>query len=135
MGSEMCIRDSLNTIHTLKTGTLIAASLVLPLLLLNRSTEEMNAMESFAYQLGLLFQIVDDILDATGTQASLGKTANKDALQNKLTYVSLFGLSEAQNMAEKVAKQAKEKLEFFKAKHSDITLLTGFIDHILTRQS
>ena len=127
--------EYLNKIHALKTGTFIAASLVLPLVLLGRTTEEVSAMEHFSYQLGLLFQITDDILDVTGTQASLGKTINKDAAQNKLTYVSLFGLSKAQRMADEVAHQAKVNLAFFKHQSFDIDLLAGFVDYILARRS
>ena len=123
----------LKKMHAMKTGALIAVSLVLPLVLLERTQEEITYMETFGDQLGLLFQIIDDILDVTGTRASLGKTTHKDTAQNKFTYVSYFGLAEAKGMASEVANEAKATLRLFQRDYQDTALLAGFVDYVLTR--
>ncbi len=94
---------ALKHMHSMKTGALIKAS-VLSGYLAGRKFElnAYNALTNVANNLGLLFQITDDILDATGDTQTLGKTANKDLLNNKATYVNILGLSEAQNMATKL---------------------------------
>jgi farnesyl diphosphate synthase len=91
----------LQTMHRLKTGALIRAAVQLgaacgrPL-----EPQEAAALDLFADAVGLAFQVIDDVLDVEGTDAALGKTAGKDAAQNKPTYVSLLGLAEAKRHAE-----------------------------------
>lgn len=80
-------------LHRLKTGRLIEAALILPLL--SRKTSPTLAQMRWARGLGLLFQITDDLLDATADSATLGKTAGKDAAQHKKTIVALLGLDTA----------------------------------------
>jgi len=91
--------DSLNQMHLLKTGALIECSLLLPLIANNVPHSTIILVQKLAYNLGLLFQVVDDVLDATATSEQLGKTANKDANNNKATYVTLFGLDQARTVA------------------------------------
>jgi len=87
---------SLRQLHELKTGRLIGASVEGVLLLSGRDA---TAFGAFASELGVLFQIVDDILDVTGTDEDLGKTHGSDERLGKRTYVSQFGLEEARTMA------------------------------------
>jgi len=104
----------LERMHRLKTGALLRASILLgaysgKLL----STAEAAALEAYAGAIGLAFQVVDDILDATADSATLGKTAGKDAADNKPTYVSILGLSESQALAEKLRGDAHQALAQF----------------------
>jgi len=95
--------SSVRRLHRLKTGRLIEASLNLPLLTATGSLT--LATVRWGRGLGMLFQITDDIIDATSDSATLGKTAGKDAEQNKKTFVSELGLTEAKLAAEKLAMQ------------------------------
>jgi geranylgeranyl diphosphate synthase type II len=91
--------EGLRTLHTLKTGRLIAASVGIVLTLNGLAEPETIPFRRFASELGVLFQIVDDILDVTGSDDRLGKTHGSDERHGKLTYVSLFGLERARELA------------------------------------
>ena len=91
--------NELKKMHSLKTGALIKASVLCGYLAgnnTNDSTIEYNHLSEIADNLGLLFQIIDDVLDYTSDTKTLGKTAHKDEIQQKATFVSLFGLEAAQ---------------------------------------
>ncbi|HST40830.1 MAG TPA: farnesyl diphosphate synthase [Conexibacter sp.] len=91
---------SLRHLHALKTGRLIGASIMCPLLLApSQAPATIDAFRSFASELGVLFQIVDDILDVVGTDDALGKTQGSDERLGKRTYVSEFGLERARELA------------------------------------
>ena len=89
----------LRALHGLKTGRLIAASVGVVLILEGRQEPETIPYRRFADELGVLFQIVDDILDVTGSDEQLGKPHGSDERHGKLTYVSLFGLERARELA------------------------------------
>jgi geranylgeranyl diphosphate synthase type II len=89
----------LRTVHALKTGRLIGASVECVLLLNDMGGDAIAAFRSFADELGVLFQIVDDILDVTSTAATMGKPQGSDERQGKRTYVSEYGLDGAQSLA------------------------------------
>jgi geranylgeranyl diphosphate synthase type II len=91
--------DDLRRLHELKTGRLIGASVVCVLLLSGQSAEDVARWRRFAGDLGVLFQIVDDILDVTGTDEGLGKPQGSDERHGKRTYVTEFGLEGARAMA------------------------------------
>jgi geranylgeranyl diphosphate synthase type II len=92
--------DGLRRLHELKTGRLIAASVECVLLLAGlREPATIELFKSFASELGVLFQIVDDILDVTGSEESLGKQQGSDERLGKRTYVSEFGLERARELA------------------------------------
>ena len=103
--------SELQTMHRMKTGALIRAAIQLgaacgrPL-----APDESAALDVFADTAGLAFQVVDDVLDVEGSAAALGKTAGKDAAQNKPTYVSLLGLAEAKRHAEALRATARDAL-------------------------
>ena len=98
-------------VHELKTGRLIAAS-VMGVLLLSGLTDgpTLDGFRSFAGELGVLFQIVDDILDVTGTDAALGKPQGSDERHGKRTYVSEYGIDGARRLAATSHAQAREAL-------------------------
>jgi farnesyl diphosphate synthase len=93
--------------HALKTGALIRAAVLLGALCGEAlSAEQREALDRFAKRVGLLFQVIDDILDCTASTATLGKTAGKDAAADKPTYVTLLGLADARKFADELAQQA-----------------------------
>ena len=91
--------EGLRALHALKTGRLIAASVSVVLTLEGLVEPETIPYRRFADELGVLFQIVDDILDVTGSDEQLGKPHGSDERHGKLTYVSLFGLDQARELA------------------------------------
>jgi len=100
----------LRRLHELKTGRLIGAAIECPLLLSGASEDETMRYGRFAVELGVLFQIVDDILDVTGTDAALGKSSGSDERHGKRTYVSEHGLDHARELAARSHASARDAL-------------------------
>ncbi|HWT70579.1 MAG TPA: farnesyl diphosphate synthase [Oxalicibacterium sp.] len=106
--------EQLEQMHRLKTGALLRASVLLGALTgKDLSDGETQALDAYARAIGLAFQVVDDVLDATADSATLGKTAGKDAADNKPTYVSILGLEASRALAEKLCADAHRALEQF----------------------
>lgn len=113
-------QTALEEMHRLKTGALLRASVLLGAWCGKALTPaESTALESYADAIGLAFQVVDDVLDATADSATLGKTAGKDAVANKPTYVSILGLAQSQQLAQKLCSDALAAIALFgeKARH------------------
>ncbi|MCP5269294.1 MAG: polyprenyl synthetase family protein [Zoogloeaceae bacterium] len=120
----------LELMHALKTGALIRAAVMLGALAGSAlSTAEHDALDRFAKRAGLLFQVVDDILDCTASTATLGKTAGKDAAADKPTYVSLLGLEGAKSFAAALEAEALDCLAGFGDRSRRLLELTAFIAH------
>lgn len=100
----------LQTMHMMKTGAMLMASVELGGIVAGASSMQRQALQAYAEAIGLAFQVVDDILDVTADTASLGKTAGKDAADNKPTYVSTLGLEQAQALAQELREAAHEAL-------------------------
>jgi geranylgeranyl diphosphate synthase, type II len=109
-GAEELDAAALRHLHELKTGRLIAASIAVAPLLLGSSEEAQIALGRYAGELGVLFQIVDDILDVTGTQEEMGKSSGTDERLGKRTYVSVFGLEKARELARDSHRKARAAL-------------------------
>ena len=123
-------QPELELMHALKTGALIRAAVLLGALCGEpMDTVAREALERFAKRAGLLFQVVDDILDCTASTATLGKTAGKDAAADKPTYVSLMGIERAREFAEDLRTQALEALAVFGERGQRLIELTDFITH------
>ena len=121
-------QPELELMHALKTGALIRAAVMLGALSGDPLTDEANeALDRFAKRAGLLFQVVDDILDCTANTATLGKTAGKDAAAEKPTYVSLMGLENARDFANELRTQAIDSLGIFGESAQRLIELTDFI--------
>lgn len=104
----------LEQMHRLKTGTLLRASVLLGAISGKHLTsDETKALDQYAAAIGLAFQVVDDVLDATADSVTLGKTAGKDAADNKPTYVSLLGLEASRQLADKLCSDAHQALSIF----------------------
>ena len=102
--------EQLKRIHRAKTGALITACGVMGAMAAGAPDREVEAVRSYGEEIGLAFQIVDDILDATSTSQELGKTAGKDAAQNKATYPALLGMERAKKDAETRVNRAVDHL-------------------------
>lgn len=103
-------QDALQHMHSLKTGALLSASVMLGGLAAGADGPQQGALTRYAKAMGLAFQVVDDVLDVTADTSKLGKTAGKDAAANKPTYVTLLGLESAQIMAKKLHREAIEAI-------------------------
>jgi farnesyl diphosphate synthase len=104
----------LERMHQLKTGAVLRASVLLGALCgKDLAQHELAALDTYANAIGLAFQVVDDVLDATADSATLGKTAGKDAAANKPTYVSILGLEPSRALAEKLRGEAHQALAPF----------------------
>lgn len=100
--------EKLLRLHGMKTGALIECSALLGCLAAGFApeSEEARAASTYAKQIGLAFQVIDDILDATATEEELGKTVGSDAERNKTTFLTYFSVEEARNYAETLTEQA-----------------------------
>jgi geranylgeranyl diphosphate synthase type II len=124
--------DGLVHLHELKTGRLLRASVTCAVAVVGLPHDERAPWAAFGQELGLFFQIVDDILDATGTAAELGKTPGKDEAAGKVTYVSLHGLERARELADAARTRVNERLAELPA---DSTVLADVVATIRDRRA
>jgi farnesyl diphosphate synthase len=103
-------QTELEFMHLLKTGAMIRASVLLGAWSGQCSAQSLECLDRYAKVIGLLFQVVDDLLDCESSTATLGKTAGKDEAANKPTYVSLLGSSRARSLPQELAAQAREAI-------------------------
>lgn len=125
IAGRACGDDDLRTLHALKTGRLIEAAVVCGALL--SGADEVRSYRSFAAELGLLFQIVDDVLDEAGTAAELGKSVGRDRVLDKVTYVSRFGMTRARELAAEARQRALSRLAELPGDTGDLAAVTVFI--------
>ena len=105
VGLPMTLK-ALEEMHAMKTGAMFEAAIVIPALLAEEDETTLAALTIYAQKIGLTFQVIDDVLDATVESAALGKTAGKDAANDKPTFVSLMGIEAAIEYAQHLTNQA-----------------------------
>ena len=125
-------RETLNFIHLHKTAALIAASVRIGPILANSGTKKLRALTRYGENIGLAFQIVDDILNVEGTTVELGKPVGSDSRKNKLTYPSLYGIEVARQKADEyMAEAIRALLEFL----SEADPLREIAQYLVTRRN
>jgi geranylgeranyl pyrophosphate synthase len=124
--------DGLRTMHARKTGAIIRASVACGAIMGGADNALVTALDQYASDVGLAFQIVDDILDVEGDAASLGKTAGKDAAGDKPTYPALFGLDRSRALAAECLSRAHETLAAAKLTDGH---LGAIAEWVVTRKS
>jgi len=129
--STLLSHEELIAIHERKTAALLTTSIRLGAMTANCSGEQLEALTGFGYNLGLAFQVIDDILDVTADTATLGKTAGKDEAVNKSTYPAILGLEESKKEARRLTELSLAALQPFgdKARH-----LSAIAHHLLDRE-
>jgi geranylgeranyl pyrophosphate synthase len=122
----------LRNIHRGKTGALIRASCVIGGLAAGATPSQVEALAAYGEDVGLAFQVADDVLDTTGTSDQLGKTAGRDEALRKSTYVQLMGVDEARREADRLARSAVDHL---RTGGVPSEALAGLAEYIVNRES
>lgn len=125
-GKEIGI-ETLRYIHLLKTGAIIRSSCVIGAITAGADEKEIKAVDDFASNLGVAFQIRDDILDVTGNEETLGKPIGSDEQSEKNTYVKLFGLEKSEELVKEYSKKALDALSVFGDKADFLIRLTNYL--------
>ena len=119
--------ESLKKMHNLKTGALIEASICSGAILSGMQEHRLENLKIYAQNIGLAFQVVDDILNVEGDPFLLGKAVGTDKQRNKSTYPSLLGLSESKMLAEKLVKTALHALDVFDKRSDPLRAIARYI--------
>ena len=131
MDQSKVSNDLLLFIHENKTAALIQGSMMIGAILAGASDEDVKALEKIAYNVGIAFQIQDDILDITSSLEVLGKMTGSDEKNNKVTYVTLNGMEKSKEDVEKLSKEALDLLSSFENKNE---FLNQLIEELITRE-
>jgi len=125
-------QTELEMMHRMKTGALLRTAVQIGAIAIQLNEQEKKSLDEFASALGLAFQVVDDVLDASSDSQTLGKTAGKDAAANKPTFVSLMGLNGAREFAGKLHQEALDSLSIW---GDNADLLRAIASKVVNRES
>ncbi len=126
-GQQKVSLETLNFIHNHKTAALLEASVLSGAILAGASESDLQRLTRYAQNIGLAFQIVDDILDVTATQEELGKTAGKDLRAQKATYPSIWGLEASRQQAQQLVRAAAAEVAPFGDRARPLIAIAEFI--------
>ncbi len=119
--------DELKSMHALKTGALIEASLVCGALLADARKHQLEILQTYAQNIGLAFQVTDDILNVEGNPKEMGKAVGTDQLREKSTYPAILGLETSRQFAKNLVEKALQALEVFDKKAEPLRGLATYI--------
>ncbi|GHC53996.1 polyprenyl synthetase family protein [Roseibacillus persicicus] len=119
--------DELIAIHERKTAALLTTSIRLGAMTADATAGQLDALTTFGYNLGLAFQVIDDVLDVTADTATLGKTAGKDEAVNKSTYPAILGLEESRQEAKRLTDLSLAALEPFGEKAAHLSQIAHYL--------
>ena len=120
--------DGLKNLHLLKTGAIIRSAGVVGAIISGASEKEIDVIDNFCMNLGIAFQIQDDVLDVKGNEKDLGKPVGSDADNNKTTYVTLYGIEKSQEMVIEYTEKAKNSIkECFGEKSENLIALADYL--------
>jgi len=119
--------EEVEALHRMKTGALLSAAVMAGAILGHATPDQLQALSRFGSQLGLAFQVTDDVLDVEGERERLGKTTGKDAAQGKTTFVSLLGLSGAKAYTASLLTDAEKALAPFGESAEPLRVLARFV--------
>ena len=126
-GHQLLDEETLLFIHKNKTAALIESSMMIGAILAGASDEDIKSVEQVAYNIGVAFQIQDDILDVIGNEEVLGKPIGSDAKNDKLTYVYLNGLQTAKEDGAKLSNEAISMIKFYEEDNHFLSELTTYL--------
>lgn len=126
-GNSDVALETLNFIHRHKTGALLEACVVSGAILAGAAADDVQRLTRYAQNIGLAFQIVDDVLDITATPEQLGKTAGKDLQAQKATYPSFWGIEESKRQADQLIAEAKAELDVYGNAAQPLQAIADFI--------
>jgi geranylgeranyl diphosphate synthase type II len=119
--------SSLLSVHQRKTGAMICASLRLGAMIADADDAQRAALNNYGQNVGLAFQITDDLLDAQGSEAAVGKRVGKDAQHGKLTFPSLLGLDQSTQYAKQLIAEARKHVEMFGPRAHGLLALAQYV--------
>lgn len=119
--------DSLNSMHQKKTGALITASLATGAIISGADEDDIKNIMEFGDAIGLAFQVIDDILDVSGSEEKLGKSINKDNEFHKSNFISFYGLDKSRSIAGELISEAKQKLKKYGSRGHYLLELSDYI--------
>ncbi len=126
---QQCSLAELEAIHRRKTGALFRVSLRLGAIIGDATDQQLAALDDYADNLGLAFQVGDDLLDVSGNEGKMGKRLGKDSVRGKNTYPAILGEMASRELAEKLIEQACNALEIFGDKATALRELAIFVRH------
>jgi geranylgeranyl diphosphate synthase, type II len=120
-------KEVMDFMHNNKTGALITASVTSGAIISEAGADDLARLSDYAHDLGLAFQIIDDILDVIGDEKKLGKKTGSDSINEKATYVSMYGIDKSKEIAKQLSERAINRIQYYGDKALFLKQLTEFL--------
>jgi len=125
--TDLLNMQEIKNIQNLKTGKLIQCAVKIGAIVGGANVQQIQCLQNYASNIGLAFQVTDDLLDVLGDEIVMGKSVRKDGAKNKATFVSLLGVDKTKELAYNLIESAKLELEIFGKKGQTLKQLSDFI--------